>query len=109
VDDEGTIRKLVCSILCKEGHKCLDAANGLEAVALFKANASIIDLVVTDLRMPVMGGAEEVARIRETRSDVPIICITGYIDEPAPAGTHLIRKPFQSRNLIAAVKRSLLP
>ncbi len=108
-DDEEMVRNLVCSILHKEGHRYFEAANGLEAVALFRSNARLIDLVITDLRMPVMGGVEAIARIRETRADVPIICITGFTDERVPPDTALVKKPFKPQQLCAEVNRALRP
>ena len=107
VDDEEMVRKLILTMLRKEGYQCLAAVNGLEAIAVFRSNASIVELVITDLRMPVMGGAEAVARLRETRPDIPIICMSGYTEETVPRGAQFLAKPFQRAKLLAAVKRVL--
>jgi CheY-like chemotaxis protein len=106
-DDEEMVRRLVCSILANAGHRVLQAANGLEAVALFRSNSSTIDLVITDMRMPVMGGAEAVARIREAESSVPIICITGFTNESIPKGAYVVPKPFTAPALRTIVERAL--
>ena len=107
VDDEAIVRKFVCTMLRKEGHRCLEAANGFEAVAVFKSNVSVIDLVITDLRMPVMNGAEAVARMRETKPDLRVICMTGYTEDPVPRDTILVTKPFKFPILHAALDRLL--
>lgn len=106
-DDEESIRRLVCVIVTLAGHKCFTAANGLEAVALFRSNRDSIDLVITDMTMPVMDGADAVARIRETRTAVPVICMTGYTEKPMPPGVLPLHKPFTAPALLNLIKRAL--
>src|SRR5258708_24535669 len=76
------------------GNEALSARNGLEAVALFRSYSRSIDLVVTDLKMPVMDGPEAIRLIRKIRPDEPIICVSGYSEEGSPAGTMFLPKPF---------------
>lgn len=106
-DDDEAILKLVCMLVRSAGHKCLPASNGIEAVALFRSNADSIELVITDMVMPVMNGAQAVARIRQTRPEVRVICMTGYTDDDVPAGAVLLNKPFAPRELLEAVNRAL--
>jgi CheY-like chemotaxis protein len=107
VDDEEAVLRFVCDSLALDGHTALTANNGIEAVAVFRSNAGAIDVVITDMQMPVMGGAEAVARIRETRADVPVICITGYAPDSIPRGARLLKKPFAPRALLELVNRVL--
>ncbi len=106
-DDDETVRRLVCTIVGSAGHRWYAAGNGLEAVALFRSNRDSIDLVITDMVMPVMNGAQAVARIRETRPDVPVICMTGFSEEATPPGVHLLRKPFTPKALLDLIGRLL--
>ncbi len=106
-DDERAILQLVCTIIRSAGHRCLPAGNGVEAVALFRSNPDGIDLVITDMMMPVMNGAQAIARIRQTRPRVPIICMTGYTEESVPAGVQVLHKPFSPRALLDLVDRTL--
>jgi len=67
-----------------------------------------VDMVVTDLVMPGMGGRELVERIRQLAPSVKILCTSGYV-MPADkkGGTAYLQKPFTSDDLLAKVKRVL--
>lgn len=106
-DDDACIRHLICTVLKSAGHRCFEAANGLEAVALFRSNRDSVDLVITDMTMPVMDGREVIARIRETRSAVPVICMSGYTDCPMPPGVHPLPKPFTAPRLLKIIAEIL--
>jgi CheY-like chemotaxis protein len=107
-DDEPGIRSLLTVVLRSAGHRVMAAANGVEAVAVFRSYADAIDLAVIDLIMPVMDGRQAIQRIRESRPNVPIICMSGYSEELAPeGGTLFLRKPFLPGELVAAVKKLL--
>jgi CheY-like chemotaxis protein len=104
-DDEPAIRSLVSLVLTSAGHQVLKAANGFEAVALFRSFSSSIDLIITDLRMPVMDGYELVRLIRHDRLDAKVVCMTGYSDRQFPEGTTLLPKPFLPAQLRQIVDR----
>jgi two-component system cell cycle response regulator CpdR len=108
-DDEETIRSLVALALTSAGHQVLTAANGLEALALFRSFPSRIDLVITDLKMPVMDGFEFVRTIQRDQPDAKIMCMTAYSDRPCPQGTTLLPKPFRIDQLREAVDRIMEP
>ena len=107
VDDEPFVRDLIVNIVKLSGHRALTARNGLEAVAFFRSDPDSIDLVITDLRMPVMDGAEEVRRIRETRPGATILCISGNSEQECPAGTMFLSKPFTSEQIRIRVGEAL--
>lgn len=109
VDDEEMIRSLVALVLTPAGHKILSAANGLEALALFRSFSSQVDLVITDLKMPVMDGFEFVRMIQRDQPDAKIICMTAYSDRPCPQGTTPLPKPFRLDQLREAVDRIMGP
>jgi CheY-like chemotaxis protein len=94
VDDEEAIRKLIAVILQSAGHVVVSASNGVEAVALFRSSPDEFDLILTDLRMPVMDGHQLVTLVRRTSPDTKIICMSGYADDPIPARTEFLPKPF---------------
>jgi CheY-like chemotaxis protein len=107
VDDEEMIRSLVKVVLTSAGHSILTAANGLEAIALFRSFRSRIDLVITDLKMPVVDGYEVVRTILKDQPGTRIICMTGYSDEPVPQKTILMLKPFLPNQLRTEVEHIL--
>lgn len=111
VDDEPKMRRVLEIMLQKMGHRVLCASNGVEALALFKANS--IDLVITDLRMPEMDGIELLAQLRAQASDAPVMVITahGTIETAVTAMKHgacdYILRPFDIDVVEHAVERVL--
>ena len=77
-EDEKYNFTLVKYIFQKEGHKVLWAINGEEAVNLV-LNEEKIDLVLMDIKMPVMNGYEATRKIKEIRSDLPVMAVTAYV------------------------------
>ncbi len=107
-DDDPAIRTLISAALTAGGHSVYAACNGLEAVALFRSAPDDVDLVLMDMEMPVMRGDEAIARIRETRPGVKIICMSGYTTA-LPANLPFLPKPFLPKALlefVASVLRS---
>jgi two-component system cell cycle sensor histidine kinase/response regulator CckA len=107
VDDERSIVKLVSTVLSSLDHQVLTAFNGLEGLAIFRSYAGLIDLVITDLQMPVMDGYELVGRIRETNPDAKILCMSGYSNQDGPANVTFLKKPFQLSELKGCVHELL--
>lgn len=106
VDDEPDIRFLIRHILELDGHQVAEAPNG--AVAMQRILERAPDLVVTDVMMPVMNGAELIARLRAdpATASIPILAVTGNPANSAEADVTLA-KPFSPKEL-AAVAASLL-
>jgi two-component system cell cycle sensor histidine kinase/response regulator CckA len=107
VDDEGQIRTLVALILGSAGHAVVTASNGVEGIAFFRSTPDRFDVVVTDLKMPVMDGHQLVELVRETSVDAKILCMSGYSNEPIPPGTDFLQKPFLVNALRASVDKLL--
>ncbi|MBW4054457.1 MAG: response regulator [Proteobacteria bacterium] len=78
VEDEDTLRNIGTTLLGTLGFSVIDAANGCEALGLYKTYGSEIDLVILDLIMPVMGGIEAYHELRKLNKAVPIILCSGY-------------------------------
>jgi PAS domain S-box-containing protein len=111
VDDEQAIRDLVAESLSVHGYRVLTAANGEEAVRLFRRHEREVRLLVTDSAMPVMDGPKTILQLRKLRPDLPIILASGeaQVENGAPThGIFLLSKPFSLEELLAAIHH-LLP
>jgi two-component system chemotaxis response regulator CheY len=111
VDDSASIRQMVKLTLAGAGYAVVQANDGAEGLA--KAHEAVVDLVITDLNMPVMNGLGLIRELRKlaTYKGVPIIFLTTESDaalkqEAKVAGaTAWITKPFQQEQLVAVVKK----
>ena len=109
VDDEDMIRSLAQSILELGGYRVVQAENGQQAVEMVRRLGDQMGLVLLDLSMPVMDGAEALARIREIRPELPVLLMSGYgagaIMERTAGAAHVeyLRKPFSPDGLMDAV------
>jgi len=106
-DDERAVRTLTCMILRMAGHRIVEAANGLEAVSLYRAAPNRYDAVVTDLDMPVMDGFELIKRVQATTPLARIICLSGSSDRDLPEGVPFLKKPFTPEALREIVNEVL--
>jgi two-component system cell cycle sensor histidine kinase/response regulator CckA len=108
VDDELMLLSMTETILSDYGYKVLTANSGTKALAVLSRDDVKVDLVVTDMVMPGMGGRELVERIRQLAPRVKILCTSGYV-MPADkkSGPAYLQKPFTSDGLLAKVKRVL--
>jgi signal transduction histidine kinase len=109
VDDESLMLTMAETILTEFGYKVLTANGGQKALAILSRDDAAVDLVVTDLVMPGMGGRELVERIRQLAPTVKILCTSGYV-MPADkqTGTVYLQKPFTSGELLVKVKQALV-
>ena len=114
VDDEGIIRDLARDALESAGFRVLEARDGLEAVKRFEEDGKNVDLVLLDMTMPRMGGAEAFRRIRGLAPDVLVLLTSGYTQKESlesladlpPDG--FLQKPFRVRELVGKVRELLL-
>ena len=82
VEDEPTVRKLAANVLRQQGYDVLEAANGHEALNVTEAGTGgDIDLLVTDVVMPVMGGGDLADRIQTIYPNATVIFTSGYQDD----------------------------
>jgi signal transduction histidine kinase len=113
VDDEADIREIAREVLEEAGYTVLVAADGAEAVRLYEVHRPRIDLVLLDLIMPNLSGAEALHRLRSLNPAARVIFISGYNrpggtaldDESLPVG--FIQKPFRLEHLLQAVREKL--
>jgi signal transduction histidine kinase/DNA-binding response OmpR family regulator len=110
VEDNIVNRKVAVKMLEKLGHDILEVNNGLEAVEIFKKHHDIIDVILMDIQMPVMGGEEATQKIRDLEKELsihtPIIALTanammGDRERFIEAGMDdYISKPVKKNDLI---------
>ena len=111
VDDEPSIRMVLRAHLNRSGYQVTAAENGAEAVALLRNEA--FQLVVSDLKMPVMGGMEVLEHCQIEYPGLPVILITahGTVDSAVEAikrgAQDYITKPFDSDELLPIIEKAL--
>ncbi|PYR73489.1 MAG: hypothetical protein DMF86_20355 [Acidobacteria bacterium] len=76
VEDEPAVRQLFAHALTRAGYRVYEARNGEEAIKVFDQHGDTIDMLLTDMRMPYMGGAELAHHLRERRSSLKLLCIS---------------------------------
>jgi CheY-like chemotaxis protein len=92
-----------------QGYEVLVATDGPEALRIGAARGGRIDLLLSDLRMPGMGGRELRARLSAERPGIAAVFMSGYADElerPRP-GERVVAKPFTAAELSRAVRDAL--
>jgi len=111
VDDDDAIRTLTRKTLELYGYRTVTARNGLEATHVVGEDPRAIDLVVTDMMMPVMDGAALIAHLHLHHPAIPVIAASGLTAnvEVAKGDRHSVRyflpKPFSAAELLQAVSR----
>jgi PAS domain S-box-containing protein len=113
VEDEDAVRRAAMRSLSLAGYTVLAARDGVEALEVFRDKGDTIDLVLTDLVMPRMGGRDFAARLRELRPGLPVVFASGYDadaavheGEPGSQGAFL-HKPWTLQELTLAVRQGL--
>jgi two-component system, cell cycle sensor histidine kinase and response regulator CckA len=106
VEDEPAVRQLFAQALLRAGYRVHEARNGQEAVKVFDQHGDSIDLLLTDMRMPYMGGLELAQQLRSRRLTLKLICISGYPGTDGDA-TDFLAKPFSRDDLLKKVREVL--
>ena len=107
------MRNLVAQVLRDQGYTVLEAANGPEAISLAeKHQAKDIDLVLTDIVMPLMSGVERAEHLRTIHPSTNVLYMSGYTDHTIINCDHVpsipfIQKPFQPAALSRKVREVL--
>jgi CheY-like chemotaxis protein len=105
VDDDETVRDLIVITLKRLGHTVLEAANGMEAMTMFRKHRP--DIIITDMVMPDRDGIETIMDLRREGSKIPIIAISGnstrtalYLKAAQQLGAlQVLSKPFTVERL----------
>ena len=108
VEDEPAVRQLFAQALMRAGYRVFEARNGQEALKVFDENGDVIDMLLTDMRMPYMGGAELAQHLRAKRAGLKLLCISGYPGGDAKdLGADFLAKPFSRDDLLTKVREVL--
>jgi two-component system, cell cycle sensor histidine kinase and response regulator CckA len=115
VEDEDMVRAVAERALARQGYRIVPAANGelaLEALAQLTAEGESVELIVSDVVMPIMDGPTMAARARETHPDVPVLFMSGYAEEQLRRSidldrVHFLPKPFSVQQLAEAARDAL--
>ena len=113
VEDEEEVRRLASEILKGCGYTVLETGDPLEALTMAERRSGAVDLLVTDMVMPAMGGSELAERLKITCRGMRVLYISGYTDEMiTPAGTSgsgraFLHKPFTPHDLTRKVREVL--
>jgi two-component system, cell cycle sensor histidine kinase and response regulator CckA len=113
VDDEEAVRAMTRRTLETYGYGVLEARDGAEAVAVFAQHRDHVDVVLTDMLMPVMDGPTTIHALRSVTSDLRIIGASGLhgdgkVAQAASAGVeHFLTKPYTSRSLLDTLAEAL--
>ncbi|MBR2967920.1 MAG: response regulator transcription factor [Clostridia bacterium] len=110
-EDEVNLNKILSARLCKEGYKVYSALDGEAAYEI--ALNEPIDLVITDVMMPIMDGMELTKKVREISSDIPVLMLTALetLDDKVKGfemgADDYLTKPFATKELIIRIKALL--
>ncbi len=112
VEDEAAVRTLVCKVLAPKGYTVLEARHGQDALLVAAAHAGPIDLLLTDLVMPGLGGRSLAEQLAAPRPAMQVLYMSGYAaDQVAEKGMltagALIAKPFTSERLLRRIRQAL--
>jgi two-component system, cell cycle sensor histidine kinase and response regulator CckA len=113
VEDEDAVRLFGSRALRNKGYKVVEAKSGDAALDVLANYGGTIDLMITDIVMPQMDGTQLIKHVREQRSDLKVICISGYAEESfrkrldTVEGIHFLPKPFSLDQLAGKVKEVL--
>ncbi len=129
-EDDAAVRRATSRILRSAGYQVLEAGDGRSALALWRARASEVALLIADIRMPHLRGDALARAVRAERPDLPVVLITGFGEEPsahdpahdsarspgqdaaagwseAPLEVPVLGKPFTTAELLGRVAASL--
>jgi two-component system cell cycle sensor histidine kinase/response regulator CckA len=108
VEDEPAVRQLFAQALTRAGYGVHEARTGQEAMKIFDQHGDSIDLLLTDMRMQYMGGAELAHQLRSRRRTLKLLCISGYPGTlDAELAFDFLAKPFSRDDLLKKVREIL--
>jgi CheY-like chemotaxis protein len=113
VEDQDAVRQLASTVLERYGYRVLQVSNGAEAIALAKQYPKAIDLLLTDVVLPLMPGRVLADRLTAERPDIKVLYISGHTEETVghhgvpERGSSYLPKPFSPEALAAKVREAL--
>jgi len=113
VEDEDPVRNVASRMLRLQGYTVLEARLPSEAISIHQRCADSIDLLVTDIVMPEMGGTQLAAALMRNQPQLHVLYISGYagaagpVMDEKPANTWFLEKPFSTQTLLDRVGEAL--
>lgn len=113
-EDEPTVRLMMKRVLERAGFQVMQASNGEEALAMARAHGSEIDILVTDVIMPGMGGGELSRVLRRERPGIRVLHVSGYTagalrhHDVLQEGAAFLQKPFSPQTFLAKLQEVIV-
>jgi DNA-binding response OmpR family regulator len=113
VEDDEALRQLALQVLQMSGYQVLVASNGQEALQIADKQGKGVDLVLTDVIMPILNGPQMVAQLHRLFPRVKVVYMSGYTDSHLSdldlheSGATLLHKPFHPHTLIETIRKVL--
>jgi DNA-binding NtrC family response regulator len=113
VEDEKALRKLGKRVLSDAGYRVLEASDGAMALRIAAEEVGEIDLVLSDVEMPTLGGRGMVDELHELSPGMRVLFMSGYTDNEIlrrgikTSDSDFLQKPFTAETLCAAVRKAL--
>ena len=106
VDDESDVRALIAEILRGSGYRVVAAPDGDAAIAMLERATRPVDLLVTDVVMPVMSGTDLADRVTSRSPSTRVLFVSGFVPAGSAAlrGAPLVAKPLRRAELLDAVQ-----
>jgi CheY-like chemotaxis protein len=109
VDDEPSVRSFIVAVLQGDGFQTIEAENGVQALEQMRKLGAPVDLLVSDIRMPIMDGITLACSVRAEFPAIPLILVSGYAEiEEAKlpnSGFEFVQLPFHPATLLSVVKK----
>ena len=115
VEDETSVRDLTRKFLETQGYSVLEARNSEEAIQIHSEYSGSIDLLLTDVVMPGMGGCELASRLQSVRPEIKVLYVSGYTNGSfmelgiSPNSDAFLQKPFNLADLARRIRKILEP
>lgn len=112
-DDEDSMRALVARAVAMDGHQTVTAEDGAEALDILTREDGAFDLLLTDIKMPVMDGIALALTVARDFPDLTVLLMTGFADQRERASNlsaivhDVVTKPFSVNDIRAAVNDAL--
>jgi two-component system cell cycle sensor histidine kinase/response regulator CckA len=105
------VRSQARRLLQRSGYTVTEASDGADALRLFEERRGAFSVVVTDVVMPILGGVDMVAKLRDLQPDLPVVFVSGYTAEdqdlPLDVRTTFLTKPYTIAALLEAIAQVL--
>jgi two-component system, cell cycle sensor histidine kinase and response regulator CckA len=110
-EDEDAVRGLIVRILARAGYEVIAGVNGIDALARIAGREDELDVLLTDMVMPELGGVELAEALRARRPELPVLFVSGYADADIHGGvvlrdsrTTFLQKPFSPTRLLQSIR-----